>query len=100
MHLPPFMSVDRIGALCDWPTADRRRLIGQLRLAGTDGTEIDCNDRNAFWNAIIPFFLSVLNYKTLSVHLKQLSKKAYKRRLDQRAFDQLDRKVHLPRYIF
>ena len=97
MQLPPFMSVDRIASLCDWPTADRRRLVRQLRLTGPDGTEIDHHDETVFWNAIVPYFSNASAYQTLNSHLKQLSNKAYRRRLDQKAFDYLYSKAQFPR---
>jgi hypothetical protein len=94
------MSADRIAAICDWPTADRRRLVRQLQLVGPDGAEIDYRDVTAFWNAIILYFSNVSNYKTLNSHLKQLSKKAYRRSLHMKAFDRLHAKVHFPRSLF
>lgn len=53
MNLPPFMIVDRIAALCEWPTADRRRIVRHFGLVGADGSEIDFHDENAFWNAVL-----------------------------------------------
>ena len=100
MQLPPFMSIDRIASLCDWPTADRRRLARQLRLTGSDGTEIDHHDETAFWNAIMPYFSNASAYQTLSSHLKQLSNKAYRRRLDQKVFDHLYTKAQFTRSLF
>lgn len=96
MDLPPFMSAERIATLCDWPAADRRRLVKQLRLVNAQGGEIDSHDDAAFWDAVVIQFLSSpTSYKPLVSYLKQLSKKAYSRRPDQKAFDRLVAKARL-----
>jgi hypothetical protein len=100
MQLPPFMSVDRIATLCEWPTADRRKLVRQLRLVGTDENEIDYHNETEFWNAVAPFFSNPSAYRTLTSNLKQLSNRASGRRLDQKAFENLNAKVRFPRSIW
>lgn len=101
VDLPPFMSADRIATLCDWPAADRRRLVKQLGLVSAQGAEIDPQDDTAFWDALVASFLSnPTAYKTLVLHLKHLSKKAFSRRPDQKAFDRLVAKARLQRSVF
>ena len=95
MQLPPFMSMNRIANLCDWPTADRRKLVSELRLTGADGTEINHHDETAFWNAIMPYFSNPAAYQTLSSHLKQISDKAARRRLDLKIFQHLAAKAKI-----
>ena len=99
MQLPPFMSVDRIATLCEWPTADRRKLVKQLRLVGADAKEIDHQDQTAFWNALLPFFSSSAEYKKLSSNLKQITNKANRRLLELRTFEKLDAKAQFPRSL-